>query len=221
MLTRRFRFAPLRDLIRCTSGMAIVELAYVTPLLLVAGLGCLEVATLASARMKVTQLAFSISDNVARLGQTDNSGVTPTVTNAAVDAILDAAVEETVGVDMANEGRIIVSSLEWDEAEELPYIHWQRCKGDYDRQSAYGNEDEGNGLGGDELPPIGRGSVKYMPSLDQPIILVEVYYRHKGLLNYVLDNGDVILHEEAGLQVRDDRNLAPGLTGGATNSSCG
>jgi hypothetical protein len=216
----RSAVAGLRHLLACTSGVGMIEMAAVAPLILVTGLGGLEVATLATAKMKIGQVALSVSDNVARLGQTDNSGVTPTVTEASVDAILKAAVDEGGIVNLQQNGRVIVSSLEWDEDSDKPYIHWQRCKGGYQHASAYGDDGMNNGLGSDPLPPIGRGTIKFMPKAGQAVILVEVYYQHEGLLNNVLPANDMLLVEEGGLEVRDDRNLTPGLTGGPTESPC-
>lgn len=204
----------------CDSGMAIIEMAFVTPVLLLLGLGGMEIATMATAKMRVSQQALVIADNVARLGQTDNSGITPTITEAGVDSILDAAMREAAGVDLQGRGRIIVSSLERDGPSNRRYIHWQRCRGDLDRDSAYGNDSNTSGLTGAVLPEVGRGAAKFVPEVDQAIIIVEVYYEHEGAISGYFLEGTQEFVEEAGLQVRDDRNLEPGLTGGGSRSSC-
>jgi len=206
--------------VRCARATAMVEFAYVAPLLLTLGLGGMEIATLASDKMKVSQIALSVADNAARLGQTDNSGVTPTISESSVDAILQSALNEGAAIDLEANGRIVISSLEWSDIDEKPYIHWQRCVGDLDRSSAYGNDTNNNGLVGGDLPPVGRGATKFVPSSNEAIMIVEVFYEHQGVMSEYFIPGDHHLAEEAGLLARDDRNLEPGLTGGGTQSPC-
>ena len=124
-MTRR-----LGKLLRNESGVALIEFAYSMPILLGLGLAGIEIANMATTRLKVSQIALSLADNASRLGQTDNSGVTPTVTEADLDAVIDGAMRQGESIGLAERGRIVISSLEWNAFRERQFIHWQRCRGD-------------------------------------------------------------------------------------------
>ena len=89
----------LRKLQHSDSAIAMTEFAFVLPVLLTLGLYGAEIARMAVTRTQISQIALSIADNASRLGQTDNSGVTPTITEDDVDAILDGAMRQgsTIG----------------------------------------------------------------------------------------------------------------------------
>lgn len=210
----------LRRLVRNTSGMALIEMAYVTPVILILGLGGFEIANLAAARMKVSQLALSVADNASRLGQTDNSGITPTIKETDVDAVIDGAMRAGGTINLAQNGRIIISSIEYDAPTFKRYIHWQRCRGALAMGSRYGNDSNRSGLTGPVLPPLGRGTTKFTVTSGQALMLVEIYYNYDGLVGTYLLKNRLQLAQEAGLLVRDDRNLGPGLTGGGSRSPC-
>ena len=50
-------------------------------------------------------------------------------------------------------------------------------------------------------------------------MFVEVFYDHDGLLDNAYSM-PAEFHEEAAFVIRDDRNLAPGVTGNGGNSQC-
>lgn len=209
----------LRELLRCTSGVALIEFAYTMPLILGLGLGAVEIANMATTRLRVSQIALSLADNAARLGQTDNSGVTPTVTEADLDAVIDGAILQGEAIDLEGRGRIVISSLEWNSFRERQYIHWQRCRGDLDAESAYGDDGENNGLGDNELEGMGRGSAPLEAPPGSAIMFVEIYYDYEPVLDLPMGDAGRFI-QEAGFIIRDDRNLDPGLTGGGSRSSC-
>ena len=202
----------MRALSRDTSGMAMIELAFVMPLILLIGLGGLELANVATTQLKVSQIALSVADNAARLGQTDNSGVTPTITQADVDALLDGAMREGLSIDLQGKGRVVVSSLEYDNTLRSQVIRWQRCRGQLAARSAYGPA-------GTRVTGLGRGATKVQVSAGQAVMFVEVHYRYESLAGYWLPEGGQI-RQEAGFIVRDDRNLGPGITGTNSRSLC-
>lgn len=197
-----------------------MELAVVAPFIMFVGLGAFEVANMATARMKVSQIALSLADNAARLGQTDNSGITPTISEADLDSVIDGALRAGSAIDLQQNGRIIISSVEFSEASNRQYIHWQRCRGSLARASSYGNDSNRNGLNSGPLPPLGNGAQKFQVAIGESLMFVEVYYRYDGLMGELFAGDDSIVGEQAGLLVRDDRNLVPGLTGGGSRSSC-
>ena len=204
---------------RDTSGVASVEFAMILPLLLVLGLYGSEVANMTVANLQVSQIALAVADNASRLGQTDNSGVTPTITESDVDGILYGALQQGASLGFQAQGRVILTSLEKDTATGKQYIHWQRCRGSLARSSAYGNDSTLNGLNGPVISGLGSGTQKVTAKTGSSVMFVEAYYQYRGIVGsmYV---GTVTMKREAAFIVRDDRNLTPGLTGGGSQSSC-
>jgi hypothetical protein len=211
--------ALLRRLSRDSRGVALIEFAYVLPLLLGLGLVGMDLARLAITNMQLSQIALSLADNASRLGQTDNSAIAPTVTEADVDAVIDGAIREGGSIDLRNYGRIVLSSFEYESTQERQYIHWQRCRGRLPRRSAYGNDSDQNGLTGPPLTGLGKGT-KITVSGRNAVMFVEIYYRYEGLLGIPYGLGTKTLRQEGAFLTRDDRALQPGLTGTTSRSRC-
>ena len=209
----------LNRLRRSESGVALIEFAYSMPIFLSIGVAGIEVADMAVTRMQVAQIALGAADNAARLGQTDNGAVAPTVREADVDALLKGTAQEASNIDLIQNGRIILSSIEYDNDTGRQYIRWQRCIGDLARSSAYGDDGSDNGKSGSPLPKIGKSSNPVEADADNAVMLVEVFYEHEGLFSPFFIS-TVNLNREATFLVRDDRDLVPGLTGGASASPC-
>lgn len=209
----------LRRLWRDESAVAMLELALSMPTILFLGLAGVEVSNMVTTHMKVSQIALSVADNASRLGQTDNSGVTPTVTEANLDEVIDGAMRAGESIDLQAHGRIIVTSLEYDDYAGRQFIHWQRCRGSLAVSSAYGNDGANNGLTGAVITGLGRGASKVRATSGQGIMFVEVYYDYDAIWDYLLGRTQRFV-QEGGLPVRDDRNYGPGLTGGGSRSSC-
>ena len=140
------------------SGVSIVEFALVLPVLLTLGLFGTEIARMATVNMTVSQIALSLADNASRLGQTDNSGVTPTITEDNVDAVLSGALRDGQSIGLEANGRVILSSLEYDDFTGRQFIAWQRCQGDLEVDSDYGNDTDKNGLSGTPMTGMGDSS---------------------------------------------------------------
>ncbi|MFD2578709.1 TadE/TadG family type IV pilus assembly protein [Novosphingobium colocasiae] len=73
------------------AGVAIMEFALVLPVLITLGFYGTEIAYMSTINMQISQMATSAADNASRLGQTDNSAVSPTVTAAQVDSVMTGA----------------------------------------------------------------------------------------------------------------------------------
>jgi hypothetical protein len=209
------RFA--RRLRHDNSGVSLLELALSLPFLLTLGLYGTEMAYMATVNMQVGEIAISVADNASRLGQTDNSSVTPTVTEAQIDSVMTGALFEGDAFDFKKNGRIILSSLEKDSITGKQYIHWQRCTGDLDRDSTYGPA--GTGLSVLTLPGMGPASNKITANSSSAVMFVEVFYDYQPLFGTMFA-GDTVFHREAAFIIRDDRNLTSGVTGSGGNSSC-
>ncbi|MCB2072459.1 MAG: pilus assembly protein TadE [Novosphingobium sp.] len=202
-----------RRLKRSTAGTALIEFAVALPVFIVLGMYGTELAYMATVNMEVSQLANSVADNASRLGQTDNSSVTPTVTETDVDSVMEGALRQGSGIDFQEKGRIILTSLERDSDTGEQYIHWQRCRGGLDEDSSYGAEGDvvADGMGKDDR--------EITAPANSAVMFAEVYYNYDGIFGDMFV-GDVLFKQEAAFIVRDDRNLGPGVTGTGGNSSC-
>lgn len=218
-MKQRWRHAGVfaRTLWADKQGVSILELALSMPILLTLGLYGTEMAYMATVNMQVGGIANSVADNASRLGQTDNSAVTPTVTETQVDSVMTGALVEGNAFDFEKQGRIILSSLEKDTATGSQYIHWQRCRGELDRSSSYGSE--GTGLDGTVLAGMGKAGHLITANSNSAVMFVEVFYEYKPLFGTAFV-GDTVFHREAAFIIRDDRNLTPGVTGSGSQSSC-
>lgn len=208
-----------RRFLRETSGVSAVEFAIVLPLFMTLGMYGAEIAWMNAAAMEVSQVALALADNASRLGQTDNSGVTPTISTADVDSVLKGALEEGESIDLSSKGRIILSSLEVHPLTGKQYVHWQQCKGQGTQQSSYGKPD----LTGSALSTIASGITvggkKLLAPNGSAVMVAEVWYRYEGLFGTMFVK-PITIREEAAIIVRDDRSVSPGLTGPSKGNAC-
>lgn len=211
--------APVRSFLRRLRddqrGVSLVELALATPVLLTLGLYGTEMAYMATINMAVGEIATSVADNASRLGQTDNSAVTPTVTEAMVDSVMAGALIQGNSFSFTTRGRIILSSLEKSGTRQ--YIHWQRCRGTLARTSAYGAQ--GFGLTGTTLAGMGPTGSQITANTGSAVMFVEVFYQYQPLFGTMFA-GTPTFKREAAFIIRDDRNLTPGITGTGGQSAC-
>ncbi|MGB3797092.1 MAG: TadE/TadG family type IV pilus assembly protein [Alteraurantiacibacter sp.] len=202
-----------------TRAVSTIEFALILPVFLGLGLTGVELAYMSTVNMQVSQTAISLADNASRLGQTDNSSVTPTVTEADVDSIMSGAMRQGESYDLSGKGRIILSSLEYDDTTGLQYIHWQRCQGDLERDSIYGDDEDNNGLGSAEIEGVGLDDNLIRAAPGSAVMVAEIYYEHDGILKGTIGE-TAMFREEAIFAIRDDRHLSPGITGSGGDSSC-
>lgn len=203
----------------CGSGIAMVEFALTLPVLMTLGMFGIELANMASVDMQISQIAVSVADNASRLEQTNNSGVTPTVTEADIDSVMDGAMSQGEGFDLAQNGRVILSSLERDTATGKQFIHWQRCRGALQKSSSYGNDTTKNGLVGNTITGMGPGSSRITAASGSAVMYAEVYYKYEGVFGDVFVSNKTF-KEEAAFLIRDSRNLTAGVSGSSSNSRC-
>lgn len=206
-----------RLLVKSTSGASMVEIAVVMPLFITLGMYGTEIANMASVNMQVSELSLALADNAARLGQTDNSGVTPTINETDIDSIMLGAITQGRDFNFTSNGRLILSSLEYDVDVDRQYIHWQRCVGSLSRVSRYGGS--GYGLTGTKISGLGRPGNVVSASPGTAVMYVEIFYRYQPLFGSMFVS-QTELRKEAAFLVRDHRNLVPGITGSGGSSHC-
>lgn len=163
-------------LARANNGVAMVEFAFVAPLLLLLILGGVELANFALAHMRVNQIAVTVADNAGR--------VNTAIDEANIHEIFAGAALLGNSIDFKSNGRVVLSSLQDNKQNgnaKGQVINWQRCWGDLDIDPAYGEEGDGrwdatlkNGLG--------KGNNKIASGGDTAVMFVEVSYNYQPLV---------------------------------------
>lgn len=193
----------LRRLLRHRSGVAMTEFALGAPFLLTAGLWGTEAANFALTNMKIGQLAVHIADNASRIGDTSTLQNRKIYESDLNDVFFGAQIQGGAGIDLYNNGRVIISSLEVDAATGRQYIHWQRCRGAKTVNSTYGGE--GDGLGA-TIPGMGPAGEEVVAQQDDAVIFVEINYTYQPLVSARFI-GTPDIHTIASFNVRDSRDL--------------
>lgn len=205
----------------CEAGVSAIEFGLMLPVFIPLALFGTELAYYASIRLQISQIAMSVADNASRLGQTENAGVTPTITESDIDSVMFGAMTQGSKINLKENGKVILSSLEKDDLTGRQWFHWQRCRGDLDKSSSYGPARYG--LQDDSFTGVGRKqkTLKALPG--SAVMVAEVYYKYDGLFGSLFGSVPDI-HEEAMFMIRDDRNLGDrdgaGISPGASNSTC-
>lgn len=216
MTSRLRHMAPaLRD----STAVSTIEFALVLPAFMILGMHGAEIAWMNASALEASQVAVALADNASRLGQTDNSGVTPTITGADVASVLSGAIAEGDNIGLNGDGRVILSSLETHPVTGNQYVHWQHCMGSLKKDSAHGKPD----LSGSALSPLANGLAVGKTTITAPtgsaVMVAEVWYKHKGLFGTMFVQ-PITMHEEAAVIVRDNRNLTTGISDGNSSTKC-
>ena len=205
---------PWTSIFRDTRGLAMIEFAMVTPVLITLGLAGAEVTNMAIAQMRVNQISTSVSDNVARVRNSINE--------ADVNEVLLSA-SILGGSDFPANGRVVVSSVESNGktgADAGQYIRWQRCTGALnvaESQPKYGLQDKGKT--NNSLQFMGTAPRKIAPAAGSALIFVEVTYKYQPLVSARFF-GTPVLRSEAVYNVRERNDQTLGSASGATASVC-
>ncbi len=192
-------FGYIKRLARERDGVAMVEFAFMAPVLLLLILGGLEVSNFALSHMRVNQIAIAVADNSGR--------IRTSVDEADVYEVFAAAELLGENLEFEDNGRVILSALQ-DNGENGSNagqeIVWQRCWGEYDVDPAYGVE--GDGDDDDRFDDgIGRDGQKIRSNRDATVMFVEVTYDYQPLVGSNWIDVDPI-RAEAAFNVRTIRN---------------
>lgn len=236
-MTRRFPSSRrsshfLRCLRGCDSGLALIEMAYVTPILLTLTMGGAELANYATVQMRVSQLAVQVADNASRMGE-GQPFQAKQITETMINDILAGAEAQASDLNLmgtqkenganVQKARIVLSDLEpRTNPNTTPpkfRIVWQRCRGNATSfVSRYGTPATATNIDG--MGP-GTAAQKIGPTDNNKMMFVEVHYRYQplfigkfGLVNYV----DIDV--ESAMLVRDDRAGAITNPDNVAISSC-
>lgn len=206
-LLRRIRAVDARRLGK--SGVAMVEFAFIAPLVLFMGMVGIELANMAVVNMRISQAAMHIGDNASRIG--DRSALaTMTVYESDInDILIGVRIQAGVPIDLYQNGRVILSSLERN-SDGGQKIGWQRCMGLKNVSSAYGPE--GTGSTGTAFAGMGAsGSELQAASTSDAIMFVEIEYDYQPLLDNEWTQPFLptpAIRSEAAFHVRGNRDLS-------------
>lgn len=135
-----------RRLAAASEGVALTEFALSLPLVLLAGLGGMEVSNYVQANLRIAQIAQTVADNAGRYRQALDEG--------DVNEIMVGAKLMGQKIGLAANGRIILTDLEQRTNTDgaggkgatsaanpsgfRQWIRWQRCAGALNRASSFG-----------------------------------------------------------------------------------
>lgn len=210
-----------RRLQRDTSGVALIEFAFVLPILLTMSLTGAELTNYITTKMRVSQIALHLADNAARIGSGSQLAAKQ-INESDINDLLTGAELQAGELGLFTYGRVIISSLEpmTNPNTGGKYrIRWQRCRGaKVGYTSSYGNAGATN-LNG--MGPTGRQVIAPEGGVT---MFVEVNYEYQPLVKTSLAPS-ILINEIASMMVRDRRDTAGGNNGvypvtGVTASSC-
>lgn len=198
------RFSALRA---DQNGLALVEFAYVAPILLVLAMAGAELTNYALTQMRISQLAISLADNASRARQFV-SGAAPRFREHDARQVFQGAQLQSGGLDIRTNGRIVLSSLERNVTGGQ-WIHWQRCFGAKTKYAPqYGRQ--GTGAVGTSYPGMGPSSNRVTAEQNFAVMYVEIAYEYKPLVFTSIVPRQTI-RKNAAMFVRDDRDLTGDL----------
>ncbi|WOE74080.1 TadE/TadG family type IV pilus assembly protein [Alterisphingorhabdus coralli] len=217
------RKRPLRGLFKhlgkSKSGLALTEFAFSLPIFLGLGMFGTEMAYLAITSMNVSQAALSLADNASRMGQTVTGSSSKTIYRSDVNSVFAGARLQGDEIDLLENGRVILSSLETTNNGRWQRIRWQRCIGTKNYSSDYGPQGI-NERNDSSFVGMGPAGEEIRAERGSAVMYVEIFYEYPGLFGDSFVSGQVIKHEAA-FTIRDDRNLAEGVANdGARNPHC-
>ncbi|HEX8553259.1 MAG TPA: TadE/TadG family type IV pilus assembly protein [Sphingomonas sp.] len=214
----------MRRLVRDIRGVAMLEFAFVAPLVLLTGCFGVEIANYALAQLRVSQIALALADNASRVG-ISSSLATQQLREVDIADVLQATRTQGQRINITKYGRVTLSSLEADAAG-AQRIRWQRCLGlmtgpDYvshfgatsptDGSDTTSANDGYNGLdpAGDSIASNGMGPIggKVEAPPQSGVMFVEVNYQYRPLFGSWLV-GTRRIHYIASFIVRDRRDFA-------------
>lgn len=201
-------------LVRNARGTVMIEMAFAIPLLVLLGLGGLEIANLTLVHTRVSQLGLGVADNASRIAAGSNLSL-PQVRESDITDVFVAIDQQAKDLKFKDNGRVILSSLERN-ADGGQTIKWQRCYGKLAISSAYGPE--GKGATGTSFAGMGPPGKEVTAAGGTAVMFVEITYDYQPLL-YGEVLGTKRIKSTAAFNVRETRDLTKVYPLG-TKSSC-
>lgn len=192
------------------SGIALVEFAISLPVLLTVGLMGIEVANFAIANLRVSQIAMQTADNAAR--------VRDSINEIDVNELFIGAKLTGSAIKFANNGRIILSSLEPKTNDKGQWIRWQRCYGLKKAPSTYG---EPTAMEASTLNAMGPAGNQIAAQTGTAVMFVEVVYDYQPIVwNRLLGNRELSYTSAFNVRQRNDQVIKTGGLPTGERSTC-
>jgi hypothetical protein len=201
-------------LARATRAAALIEMALTLPLLLLIGLGGLEVANLTLTNTRISQIGLNAADNAARIAAGSNLAQ-PQIREVDINDVFLGAERQAGHLDLEGRGRLILSSLERNP-EGGQWIHWQRCYGNGSVASSFGPE--GTGATGTDFPGMGPAGREVTAAAGTAVMFVEIVYEYRPLV-YGAWLGPRTIRSTAAFNIREARDLS-GVKAPGTPATC-
>jgi Flp pilus assembly protein TadG len=197
----------LTRLARERRGVAMTEFAITAPVMLLLGIGGIEMANYMMANMRTSQIAMAVADNAGR--------VRTTIDEADISELMIGAMKMGAPMNFAANGRIILSDLE-QRTNKLgtggtgtvtatnpngfrQWIRWQRCAGALSVTSSYGfprnsagtvvtniddttNADHGAVEGASTIDGMGPATKQISAATGTAVMVVEVVYNYQPIV---------------------------------------
>lgn len=219
------RFHPLARRVRDDArGVALLEFAFILPILLMMSLVGAELCNYTITRMRVSQLALHIADNASRIGAGGQLQV-KTINEGDINDLFIGSQLQSGALNLKANGRVILSSLEPMASPNTTKrfkIRWQRCYGNQTYSPfKYGKAGDSN------LQGMGDATRLVTTTDGGQTMFVELFYRYTPLIDIsnwmAVPSSNIVEH--ASMLVRDTRDTTGGSNGvypvaGVTKSSC-
>lgn len=201
-------------LVRDSRAAVLVEMAFAIPFLVLVGFAGLEIANLTLVNTRISQIGLSAADNASRIAFGSNLAQ-PQVRELDINEVFTGVDQQARGLDFAQHGRIILSSLERN-SDGGQWIHWQRCYGNLPVSSSYGAE--GKGKTGTSFKGMGPKDHEVTAATGTAVMFIEVAYEYQPLL-YGAWLGPRTIRSTAAFNIREGRDLSK-VYGPGTKASC-
>ena len=188
----------LKKIRECESGVALIEFALSLPIFVFAVMGGMELAWEAITRQQIQKIAATTADNAARVrGVIDETDIHEIITAARLNG---------EDLELEERGRLIISSFQRNSDNDGNWIRWQRCFGDMEHESQYG--EQGDGRRDDSIQGL-NGDPDMNPPPGVALMVAEIVYKHKPLITDKYF-GERTFRYQTAFIVRDRNDLSIG-----------
>lgn len=188
------------DLLRSSDGMGLVEFSLFLPILITILFAGAELVNYVFAHMRVNQIAMTVSDNAGR--------VRSVIDESNIYEIFAGAQLVGGNLDFANNGRIVLSSLEPNAqtgSNNGQMINWQRCYGSLAVTPSYGTQGTGR-TNGSLTTGMGQAGNRITSADGTAVMFVEVTYRYTPIMFARFMENNTTMRYEAAFNVRERTN---------------
>lgn len=210
-----------------TCGMAMVEFAICLPFVITVTMAGAELANYTTTKMRISQLALLVADNASRIGS--GSMNAKTISETQINDLLTGAGLQSGRLNLFQNGRVILASLQPSATENKFVVKWQRCRGMQQVTSSYYTATNTTNLNLPVTGDIDGITVKnhlVTPPSKGAVMFVEISYTYQPLVSLqFLPSINQTINDSAALTVRDNRDYTGGTSGiynaeNATRSLC-